>query len=449
MDNALPLLVEKVEELAAIQDWAGVSALLLSAHPGDIAEVIDHLDDEVKCDLFRAVPRESRPDVLSRVDDTSLTVLLAGLSDKEIFRAVDELPTDDAADIVGQLAEEDAGRVMALLEKEDQEHLQRLLMYPEESAGGIMEAEFVALPERATVEEAVTALRERADLVEQLNNVYVVDAEGRLTGILPLWRVAISKPGASVDRLVERDVTSVPADMDQEEVAALVMRYDLLEVPVVDAEGRLIGRITVDDVLDVLEEEATEDISRMAGTADDEIGETSVVRISLIRFPWLLIGLCGGIGSAILMSRFEGRLQEVLALAFFVPVITAMGGNVGIQCSSVVVRALALGELEAYRMGKRLLREFLIAGVNALVLGALLMTVASLWDGRWILGLIVGLSLMTSILWAATTGTLFPMIFRRLGLDPALATGPFVTMSNDLVNLLIYFSIASILLSRL
>jgi magnesium transporter len=449
MDNPLAALVQKIEELLEKGDEAAIRRLLAEEHPGDIAEILGFVgDEEEKCRLFRLTPETERPEILSHVDDATLTVLLARLSDHEISRAIDELPTDDAADIVGRLPEEDASRVLALLEEEDQENLQKLLEYPEESAGGIMESEFVAVPEHVTVEEAVAALRKREAEVEQVHNVYLVDDAGRLTGILPLWRVAIAMPGTRLDRLAERDVVGVPAQMDQEEVAAVVMRYDLPEVPVVDDAGRLIGRITVDDVLDVVEEEATEDISLMAGTGDEEIHETSPFRISMIRLPWLLIGLCGGIGSAFLMSRFEGELRRILALAFFVPVITAMGGNVGMQCSSIVVRALALGEMEAYRIARRLAREFSIAILNGFILGGILSLVAYLWHGAWVLGVIVGLSMFASILVAATTGTLFPMVFRRLGLDPALATGPFVTTSNDVINLLIYFVVAEFLMRR-
>ncbi|MFH1681096.1 MAG: magnesium transporter, partial [Candidatus Eisenbacteria bacterium] len=373
MNNRLTDLVRKIEGLLEKGDEEGIRLILGEEHPGDVAEVLGFVgDEEEKCRLFRLTDKETRPEILSHVDDTTLTVLLSRLSDEEISRAVDELPSDDAADIVGQLPEEDANRVLALLEEEDQENLQKLLEYPEESAGGIMQSEHVAVPEHVSVEEAVAALREREEEVERVHNVYVIDGQGRLTGILPLWRVAIAKPGTHLDRLVERDVVSVPAQMDQEEVASIVMRYDLMEVPVVDVAGRLVGRITVDDVLDVVEEEATEDISLMAGTGDEEIHETSAFRISMIRLPWLLIGLCGGVGSAYLMSRFEGELLRILALAFFVPVIMAMGGNVGMQCSSIVVRSIALGEMEAYRIGRRLAREFSIALMNGVILGGLL-----------------------------------------------------------------------------
>ncbi|MBN1825283.1 MAG: magnesium transporter [Candidatus Eisenbacteria bacterium] len=449
MDRPLPVLAQRVDELLEAEDFARIAAILREEHPGDVAELLNFADEDHKARLFHLLPEETGAEVLSRVDDPTLTTLLADLSDEEISRLVDDLPTDDAADIMGQMEDEDAERVLALLEEEDQESLQKLLEYPEESAGGIMESEFVAVKEHGTAEEVVRALRERAEEVEQVHNIYVIDERGRLKGILPIWRVAIARPNASVDRYVEHDVVRVPADMDQEEVANLARRHDLIEIPVVDEEERLIGRITLDDLVDVIHEEAAEDISRMSGTGEEEIHETSPLRISFLRLPWLLIGLAGGIGSAFLMSRFEGQLHRILALAFFVPVITAMGGNVGIQCSSIVVRALALGEMEVYRIWRRVAREFLVASVNGLVIAGLVSLVATVWHGSGLLGLIVGCSMFSSILVASTTGTLFPITLRRLGFDPALATGPFVTTSNDLLNLLIYFAIAAFFLGRI
>jgi magnesium transporter len=335
-----------------------------------------------------------------------------------------------------------------MLEEEDKENLQELLQFDEESAGGIMVGEFVAVPEGVTVGEAIEKLREMAEDVEQVHNVYAVDRRGRLTGILELWRLTISDDRQPVAPLIDRDLHSVPVDMDQEEVAALAKRYDLVEIPVVDVENRLVGRVTIDDLLDVLEEEVTEDISRMAGTGEEDFHEDSVMRITWLRFPWLLIGMAGGIGSALLMSRFAVQLEKVIALAFFVPVIMAMGGSVGIQCSTVVVRSLAIGELEAYRMGRRLLREFLVAFLNAIFLAAILSTVALLWHGDPRLGLVIGLAMFITILLAAASGTLVPMMLKRFGFDPALATGPFITTTNDMINLLIYFAVATLLLAE-
>ncbi len=448
MDYSLSELTKEVLARAESGEDERIRELFLDEHPGDIAEVINVLDEDDKARIFRLIPDESAPEVLSNVHDSTLTALLAGLTDKEISRAVDELPTDDAVDIMGQLPEESATRVLDLLEEEDKESLRELLQYPEESAGGLMESEYVAVPEGVTVGEAVQELRNRAEDVEQVQNVYAVDGEGKLVGILELWRLTISRDDQMVGPLIDRDFRSVQVDLDQEEVAAIVMRYDLVEVPVVDEDERLVGRITIDDVLDVLEEEATEDISKMAGTGEDDFHEESVLRITVLRFPWLLGGLLGGIASAVLMSTYEVQLSSVIALAFFVPVIMAMGGNVGIQCSAVVVRSLALGELEVYRMGKRLTRELTVALLNGVALSLIIAVATFIWHGDGRLGFVVGIAMFLSVIVAATVGTVTPMVLKRIGFDPALATGPFITTTNDLLNLFIYFSVATILLVR-
>ncbi len=447
MDRSLPELTDAVVERIDAGRFDELGALFEKEHPGDIAEVLNYVDEEHKAKVFRHVPAAMAPDVLANVRDATLTSLLTGLSDKEISEAVNELPTDEAADIIGELDDEDASRVLNMLEEEDKESLRELLRYPEESAGGIMESEFVAVPEGVTVAEALQELREVAEKVERVHNVYAVDDHGKLVGILELWRLAISYDLQKVTPLIDREFISVPVDMDQEEVAALATRYELVEIPVVDAGGRLVGRITFDDLLDVIEEEATEDMARMAGTRQGDVHEESVWRITLLRIPWLFTGLVGGIGSAFLMSRFTLELESTLALAFFVPVITAMGGNVGIQCSAVVVRSLALGELEAYHMGRRIIREVLVALINGIVLGGILTAVALAWKGDLRLGRIIGISLFLCILWASATGTLVPMALRKLHFDPALASGPFITTMNDVVNLLIYFTVASVILS--
>jgi magnesium transporter len=237
--------------------------------------------------------------------------------------------------------------------------------------------------------------------------------------------------------------------MDQEEVAALVEKYDLAAVPVVDRSGRLVGRITVDDVVDVIVDEASEDISKMAGTTDEEIRHDSALRIASIRLPWILISLMGGILSGTIISHFRGTLGSLLALAFFIPVITAMGGNIGIQSSAIVVRGLATGEIGLFHIARRLLREMRIGLLMGLMCGSIVGLVAFIWQGNAILGVIVGLAMISAITVAATMGAMVPIAFKKLNIDPAIATGPFVTMSNDIVGLFIYFALAFLLLKLL
>lgn len=439
---------ETIREAAAAGDEARLGTLLRDMHPADVAEVLHALDTDERRAALRAL-RSSVPAVLPEVDRELQGELLDLLEDEEVTWLAGELPSDEAADALGALPQERMRRILGQLPEAEGARLRRLLKFPEDTAGGIMATEVVAVREDALAAEAIEVLRERADEVEGYQQIYVVDGGGRLVGTLSLGRLLLAKPGMPVSQIMDREVISVPTDMDQEEVAALVRKYDLVAVPAVDSLGRLVGSISVDDVVDVIQEEASEDVARMAGTTDAEIGEESVVRVSRIRLPWLVIGLFGGCVSALLMSRFEHSLNTVLALAFFVPVITAMGGNVGMQSSAIVVRSLALGEFSLVQVRRRLAREAAIAIVNGIVCGGLLSLIAIAWRKDVGLGVVVGVSMATSMLVAAMTGTFFPILLKRLRIDPALASGPFVTISNDILNLLVYFSVAHLALSWL
>ncbi len=441
-------LLDAIREAVAARDEGLLRAALRDVHPADVAEILPGLDTDERRLAFRVL-RKRGPDVLSEVDKELQQELLDLLEDEEVVWFTQQLPSDEAVDVLGVLPDERQRRVLGLLSEPEAKKIRRLLKFPEDTAGGIMATEVVAVREDVLAAEAIELLRDRAEGIEEYQRIYVVDASGRLVGTLSLGRLLLAKPGMPVSQIMAGEVISVPTDMDQEEVAAVVRKYDLVAVPVVDAEGRLVGSISVDDVVDVIQAEATEDVARLAGTTDAELGEESVLRVSTIRLPWLVIGLLGGIVSAALMSRFEHSLQTVLALAFFVPVITAMGGNVGMQSSAIVIRGLALGQFNILDVPRRLSREFAIALVNGIICGTLLSIVAALWRNDPRLGLVVGVSMMSSMIVAAMTGTFFPILLKRFRIDPALAGGPFITISNDILNLLIYFSVAHVSLSWL
>jgi magnesium transporter len=441
-------LAEAIREAVAAGDEERLRAALRDVHPADVAEILPGLDTEERRLAFRVL-RKRGPDVLSEVDRELQQELLGLLEDDEVVWFARQLPSDEAVDVLGVLPDERRRRVLGLLPETEAKKIRRLLKFPEDTAGGIMATEVVAVRDDALAAEAIELLRDRAEGIDEYQRIYVVDAAGRLVGTLSLGRLLLAKPGMPVSQIMAGEPISVPTDMDQEEVAAVVRKYDLVAVPVVDAEGHLVGNISVDDVVDVIQEEATEDVARLAGTTDAELGEESVLRVSTIRLPWLVIGLGGGLVSAALMSRFEHSLQTMLALAFFVPVITAMGGNVGMQSSAIVVRGLALGQFNLLDVPRRLGREFAIALVNGIVCGTLLSIVAALWRRDPRLGLVVGVSMVSSMIVAAMTGTFFPILLKRFRIDPALAGGPFITISNDILNLLIYFSVAHVSLSWL
>jgi magnesium transporter len=324
------------------------------------------------------------------------------------------------------------------------------LAHEEDTAGGIMALELVAMPQDCTVEDAINEIRKKADEIDTINHVYVVDNNRCLVGIIPLKKLLLAELYTPLSEIMNRDVISVQAGTDQEEVANLARKYDLLSVPVVDAQGRLVGRITYDDIVDVIKEEAEEDLSRVAGvTEDEEPRETSIFHISRIRLPWLIVGLFGEILAATVLTNFSTALDKVISLVFFIPVITAMGGNAGIQASAIVVRGLATGEIDLNDTLRRLGKEFRVAVLNGLLCGAVIFLVVSLGWKNPRIGLLIGASLMIVIMSASIVGGTVPLALKRFNVDPAIAIGPFITISNDILGLLIYMWIAMMFLQYL
>jgi len=428
---------------------ASIAEKLKGLHPADIAAALDRLDGELLRAVLAELDTETSADVLIHLDEHSLEDVLAELETPEIVDIAQELESDDAADIVGMLEDDRRDEVLSQLEAEDRRQVEDLLQYTDESAGGIMASELVYLNADATVADAIELIRMAADEVDEIHNVYVTDASRRLQGVFPLSSLVLAKPDTRVGDIMDPDVVSVSTDTDREDVAHVFSKYDLVSIPVVDPSGVLVGRITVDDIIDVIHEEADEDISLMAGTREDEIREDSAMRISRIRLPWLVIGAVGGLCSALVLRHFSLSLERVLALAFFVPVITAMGGNVGLQTSTIIVRSMHSERGLSDDVGERLFKEWRIALMNAVVLGAAMWAIVGFWLGSWQLAGVVGASLGSVILVAATLGALIPFALRGMGVDPAVAQGPFVTTLNDILGLLVYFGMASIFLTAL
>lgn len=446
-------MVERSDNGHAVLDPAGsaesMARALKDLHPADIAAAIERLDGATVSRILAQLDSETAADVVMHLGDHALEEVLEVLDPPEIAGLATELSSDDAADVIGALDEQKQADVLSELDSDDRREVEDLLKYTDESAGGIMASELVFVNEGATVENAVELVRVAADEVDEIHNVYVVDANRRLTGVVPIRGLVLAKHGTKIADIMDPDVVSVSTDMDQEDVAEVFRKYDLVAIPVADTAGTLIGRITVDDIIDVIHEEADEDISLMAGTRDEELHEDSVLRVSRIRLPWLVIGALGGLGSATVMSLFKLSLEKVLALAFFVPVITAMGGNVGLQTSTIIVRSMRSERALKGETGARLMREWRIAFTNAAILGVSVHLVVGLWLGDWRLATLVGSSLATVILVAATLGTVMPFALRRAGVDPAVAQGPFVTTLNDVIGILVYLGLASAFIDRL
>jgi len=423
-----------------LQELDGVQA-------ADVAGAARHLDDDQVVTLLKKLPEEFAADVLVELGEDVREEVLERLTPREIADAVVEMDSDDAADVVAELEDQKASEVVDLLEEEDRREITHLLTYPEDSAGGIMQLEVVSVREDRTIARAIEKVRLAwADVREDFHFVFVVSKGGKLVGRLPVQRLILADPQATVRSVMDEETFAVQADVDQEEVAQIFKKYDLLSLPVVDREGVLLGRITVDDIVDVIHDEAAEDYSRLAGTDEEEFEEDSVWRKASIRLPWLVTGLGGGVLSAVVLSRFEEQLATAIALAFFVPVITAMGGNVAIQSSAVMVRALATEQMRPRDAAARLGREVGVSVITALVCAGLIFAASWAWGHDVRLGTVVGLSMMAVVLISTSVGALVPLVMDRVKIDPALATGPFVTTSNDILGIAIYLTLASWLL---
>ncbi|HUF11076.1 MAG TPA: magnesium transporter [Rhodothermales bacterium] len=441
-------LVEDIASLIESGQRGMVVNLLTDLYPADIASMLHHLPTDDARTLFDWLPKDIAGEVVPELDDEYRAGLLQFLPSHRIGEVLDEMESDDAADVLADLPRRIVEDVLHRLE--DAAEVKGLLEYEEDTAGGIMGTDYVAVLESMTVGEATEEVRRNAESVEPIFAVYVVDASRRLLGIVPLKRLLLSRANARVSMILESDIISVTPEVDQEEVARRMERYDLVAIPVVDAERRLIGRITVDDVIDVIREEAEEDIQRMSGLSREEM-TSSVIKMSRGRLIWLLVGLIGAFLSAIVIHSFAGEIEKAVVLAMFIPVVMAMGGNAGIQSSSIAVQGLASGDIWATDLLRRLGKELAVALINGLVLAVAItvMVIAISYTGFLgnenigRLSLTVALTLLTVIIMAGAIGAAIPLVLDRFGIDPALATGPFITTSNDLLGLIVYFVIAT------
>ncbi len=441
--------IERVRQLIERRDYGALDELFEPLHPADIADVLQQLDGSHQVLILKRLGNERAAEVLTEVDEFSGQALLTLLSDHEVVSLLGEMSSDDAVDIISSLPPEKSEKIESMLPQVERERLKDLLAFEEDTAGGIMEVEAIAVGIGATIGDAISQVRKHAEDIENIQKIFVVDEKGLLKGSIGVLDLIIHTPDKKVSEIMIEDPISVPVDMDQEHVAALFGKYDVFSLPVVDGAGRLIGRITVDDIIDVMEEEASEDIAHIAGTREEEIGDPSPIRISRSRLPWLVGGLVGGMLNALLMSYYEVPLQTTVILAFFIPLLMGMAGNIGIQAAVVVVRELALGEIDLKHTGRRVLKELEVALLNGIVLGIILFTIVFLWRQDPGLGGLIGLSLVIVVFVAAFIGSSVPLLLHRLKIDPAIATGPFITVSNDIIGLAIYMSMATYYVSHI
>ena len=439
-------LIDEVKAMVEQEKLDSLKKLIAEMRPADVADLIEHLAAKERIAIFQLLEPEGAGDVLVEIEPPVQERILKDLDNKAISDIVAELDSDDAADLVGDLPAARAKEVIDSVDDHVSEELEKLLPFPDDTAGGLMALEFVAVKADVTVGDAIKTVREEGREVENLYYIWVTDDFQRLVGVISLKDLVLEPEDRKVSDIMNPDVISVGVDTDQEEVANIVRRYDLVNVPVVDENSLLVGRITHDDIIDVIEEEIDEDMSLMAGVIDQEVTEESTIKISRARLPWLVAALFGGVFAAVVINQFEASIEAMISLSFFFPVVMAMGGNTGTQAATVVVRGLATGDIGLVNIGKRLWMELRVALINGVICGGILGLIVGFWVGDYRLGLIVNTALFLIIVLSGLIGAAVPLILKRFNVDPALAAGPFVTTSNDILSLLIYLGLTTLFL---
>ena len=439
IDNIQHLIEEHKDDELLLQ--------LEEVHHADIAEIIDELDLDQATYIIKLLDSTKTSEALMELEEDVRERILDNLSAKEIAEELENMDTDDAADIIAELSEERKQEVIGeIIDEEHAEHIVELLRYDENSAGGLMAKELVKVNENWSVTGCMTEMRAQAENVTRVHSIYVVDDRGKLKGRLSLKDLLTAPSKANISDIYIPKVDYVNVHTKGDEVARIMQKYDLEAIPVVDEMGRLVGRVTIDDIVDFIRDEAEKDYQMAAGISEDVEADDSILRLTRARLPWLILALLGGFVSVTVLGTFDAAMQEHAALFFFVPLIAAMAGNVGVQSSAIVLQGLANQSLSGSLLN-RLIKEILLSLLNGAALALLLIVggIFLLGFDFWF-GLTVGISLISVIVIASLIGTFVPIILDKLGIDPAMATGPFITTSNDIFGILIYFTIAKMIL---
>ncbi len=438
---------ELIQALLDSADYDAAAALLRGLHPADAAEVLNELDDREQSELVKRIETEQLAEVFEQMYEEEMAEVAEHLDRETLVDMLDLMEPDTAADLLGEMEPEEAAGLLG--EMDEAGEVTSLLKYAADSAGGIMNVPPPSLRRWMRVREAVNFLREHYEDAEEIFYLYVLDRNSRLIGLVNLRALVLADPEQTIEMIMNREIISVRADADQEEAAQLLARYDLLALPVVDADDRLVGIITVDDLVDVLEEEATEDIYRLAQVGDESDIDSPIWQTLRNRLPWLVINLGTAFMAAWVVSLFDSTIAQVTILAALMPIVTGQGGNAGTQSMTVVVRSLALHEVDPRDTPFTLWREFRVGIVNGLVIGTLVGVVVGLVTANWPLGLVIGLAMLGNMMVAGTFGTLVPMLLRTIGVDPALASSIFVTTATDCLGFLLFLGLATVFLGYL
>ncbi len=436
----------QVQHLISTKGDNELRHILREIHFADIAEIISELSLAQATYLIKLLDSEKSSEALMELEEDFRERILENLSTKEIAEELEEMDSDDAADVIAELPEKRAEKVIAEIENERHaEDIKELLAYDEDTAGGLMAKELVRVKETWTVAGCVREMRRQAEKVTRVHSIYVVDKHGKLTGRLSLKNLLTAPTKANISDVYIRTVDYVNVDTEGEEVARIMQKYDLEAIPVVDHEGKLVGRVTIDDMVDFIKDEAEKDYQMAAGISQDVEADDSIWELTKARLPWLILGLFGGLGSVSIMGGFHGALEKHPDLFFFTPLIAAMAGNVGVQSSAIIVQGLANDNVKG-SMLKRLLKEIGLSLINGIALALLLIGYGLLRDYDMMFNITVAIALVLVIIVAALVGTFVPIILDKRGIDPAIATGPFITTSNDIFGIFLFFYIARLML---
>lgn len=441
--------IQNLRSIIAAGDEESARRELADLHPADIAELYQDLDLEEAEFLYKLLDEETAADVVMELDEEDRRKLLSNMDAEDIAKQfIDHLDVDDAVDLIQELDEEDRDEILSHIDDVEQAgDIIDLLKYDEDTAGGLMGTEMIVVNENWSMPECIKEMRMQASDMDEIYNVYVVDDDNKLRGILPLKKLITDPSVSKVKRVMEEDPVSVKADTPIDEVALDFEKYDLVAMPVVDSIGRLLGRITFDDVMDQVRESQERDYQLASGISSDVDADDSVFAQTKARIPWLLIGILSGILASLILTGFEDQLAAVTALALFIPVIGGTGGNVGVQASAIVVQGLANGSLDVREFTRQIWKEVVIGLLNATVLTAVIFVYNLIMlPGEFAVTISVATSLFCVVMFASILGTLVPMTLEKLHINPALATGPFIQISNDLVGIIIYVEIATFFL---
>ena len=442
--------IEDIQQLIGEKNNDSLLVLLEDVHYADIAEVIEELYIEDAIYLIRLLESDVTSEVIAELDEDVREKILRELSSKEIAEEIDELDTDEAADIISELSENQKEEVISHLEDiEHAKEIVELLRYDEDTAGGLMAKELVKVNENWNVLTCVKEMRSQAEEVTRVHSIYVVDDNNKLKGRLSLKDLLTTSTRTAIKDVLIKKVDAVNVNDKAEDVARIMQKYDLEAIPVVDEIGHLVGRITIDDIVDVIKEEAEKDYQMAAGLIDDVEADDTIWQLTRARLPWLVLGLFGGLGSVFIMEGYEDIMSDPRygKLFFFTPLIAAMAGNVGVQSSAIIVQGLANDIIKGSLLG-RLLKEVSLSLISGTVLGLLIMLFGVIMPSMMdtLLSFTVAISMLCVIIVAALIGTFVPIILDKRGIDPAIATGPFITTSNDIFGIFLFFYIAKLIL---